>query len=238
MAGAARSRPDQGPQGPGVVEPGVRTGVARWQAGAMLARERGSASSINCRAVSLVSVFVMGLRQAARISGPMLRWPSVHPCFCSARTAPARRIMESRPGNKPTSSPEGCPEPPARKSALALIIHGGCWLPRSVPRIGVTAEILASGYDSGPAGGPGAGGSTGPGASLGRRDGSVLVSWCRAARIYASRLARSPRPTASSRRSSSACGARRAPAGRGCAGRGSAAFSALPWPGRRRGRGA
>src|SRR5271169_5405339 len=46
---------------------------------------------------------------------------------------------------------------------LALIIHGGCWLPRSVPRIAVTAEILASGYDSGPAGGPGAGGSTGPG---------------------------------------------------------------------------
>ena len=41
---------------------------------------------------------------------------------------------------------------------LALIIHTGRWLPRSVPRIAATAEILASGYDYGPAGGPGAGG--------------------------------------------------------------------------------
>src|SRR5512135_3172317 len=38
---------------------------------------------------------------------------------------------------------------------LALIIHAGRWLPRSVPRIAATAEILASGYDCGPAGGPG-----------------------------------------------------------------------------------
>jgi hypothetical protein len=36
------------------------------------------------------------------------------------------------------------------KMALALIIHAGRWLPRSVPRIAATAEILASGYDSGP----------------------------------------------------------------------------------------
>ena len=41
---------------------------------------------------------------------------------------------------------------------LTLIIHAGCWLPRSVSRIVATAEILASGYDGGPAGGPGAGG--------------------------------------------------------------------------------
>ena len=38
---------------------------------------------------------------------------------------------------------------------LALIIHAGCWLPRSVPRIAATAEILASGYDCCPAGGAG-----------------------------------------------------------------------------------
>ena len=40
---------------------------------------------------------------------------------------------------------------------LTLIIHGGCWLPQSIPRIAATAEILASGYDYGPAVGPGAG---------------------------------------------------------------------------------
>src|SRR5215471_9896903 len=32
-------------------------------------------------------------------------------------------------------------------TALALIIHTGRWLPRSVPRIAATAEILALGYD-------------------------------------------------------------------------------------------
>jgi WD40 repeat protein len=66
---------------------------------------------------------------------------------------------------------------------LALIIHAGRWLPRSVPRIAATAEILASGYDGGPAGGPGAGGFHRPqGSFAGRRDGSVLVSWCPAVR--------------------------------------------------------
>ena len=43
---------------------------------------------------------------------------------------------------------------PGNSGGLALIIHAGCWLPRSVSRIAATAEILASGYDCGPAGGP------------------------------------------------------------------------------------
>jgi len=46
----------------------------------------------------------------------------------------------------------------AAHRALTLIIHAGRWLPRGVPRTAATAEILASGYDCGPAGGPGAGG--------------------------------------------------------------------------------
>jgi hypothetical protein len=62
---------------------------------------------------------------------------------------------------------------------LALIIHTGRWLPRSVPRIAVTAEILVSGYDCDLACGPGAGGSTGPrGFPQVAGIGSVLVSPC------------------------------------------------------------
>ena len=56
---------------------------------------------------------------------------------------------------------------------LALIIHAGRWLPRSVPRIAATAEILASGYDCGPAGGPGAGGFHRPRGSFHRSQGRV-----------------------------------------------------------------
>jgi hypothetical protein len=56
---------------------------------------------------------------------------------------------------------------------LALIIHTGRWLPRSVPRMAAAAEILASGYDYGPAVGPGAGVSTGPRGSLHRSQGQV-----------------------------------------------------------------
>jgi Thiolase, N-terminal domain len=58
-------------------------------------------------------------------------------------------------------------------TSSTLIIHAGRWLPRSVPRIAATAEILASGYGCSPAGGPGAGVSTGPGGSLHRSQGRV-----------------------------------------------------------------
>jgi hypothetical protein len=51
----------------------------------------------------------------------------------------------------------------------------------------VTAEILASGYDDGPAGGPDAEVPQVPGAFSGRGDGSVLVSWYRVAHRYAAR---------------------------------------------------
>ena len=59
------------------------------------------------------------------------------------------------------------------EAALTLIIHTGRWLPRSVPRIAATAEILASGYDYGPAGGPGAGGFHRPQGSFHRSRGRV-----------------------------------------------------------------
>ena len=65
------------------------------------------------------------------------------------------------------------------RAVLALIIHTGRWLPRSVPGIAATAEILASGYDYGPAVGPVPGFPPAPGVpSTGRRNGSVLVSRC------------------------------------------------------------
>jgi hypothetical protein len=72
---------------------------------------------------------------------------------------------------------------------LALIIHAGRWLPRSVPRIAATAEILVSGYDSGPAGGPGGRGFHRPPGTpfTGRRDRFALVSRCQAARRSAAR---------------------------------------------------
>src|SRR6266480_1450298 len=52
---------------------------------------------------SLVSSFPVGFRQAARTSGPMYRRASVHSSFCSASTAPTRRMMASRPGKMPTT---------------------------------------------------------------------------------------------------------------------------------------
>ena len=72
---------------------------------------------------------------------------------------------------------------------LALIIHAGRWLPRSVLKIAVTAEILVSGYDGLPADGPGAGGFHRPQGVryTGRRDWSVLVSWCPVVRGSAAR---------------------------------------------------
>ena len=78
---------------------------------------------------------------------------------------------------------------PATLGRLALIIHAGRWLPRSLPRIAATAEILVSGYDSSPAGGRGAGGFHGaPGVPFtGRRDRSVLVSRYPAVRRSAAR---------------------------------------------------
>ena len=72
---------------------------------------------------------------------------------------------------------------PSVRERLALIIHEGRWLPRGVRRIAATAEILASGYDCGPTGGPGAGVPQAPEVpSVGRRDRSVLVSRCPAVR--------------------------------------------------------
>jgi hypothetical protein len=46
----------------------------------------------------------VSLRQAASISAPMWRQDSAHSSFCSASTAPASRMMASRPGKMPTTS--------------------------------------------------------------------------------------------------------------------------------------
>jgi hypothetical protein len=57
-----------------------------------------------------------------------------------------------------------------------------------IPGIAAIAAILASGYDGGPAGGPGAGVSAGPWVpSTGRRNGFVLVRRCQGARRCAAR---------------------------------------------------
>ena len=72
---------------------------------------------------------------------------------------------------------------------LASIIHRGRWLALAVPSPALIGPILASGYGGGPAGGPGARVSTGPGSlSTGCRDGFTQVRWAAEVRGYGATL--------------------------------------------------
>jgi hypothetical protein len=79
--------------------------------------------------------------------------------------------------------------PDGRDLPLASIIHGGRWLALAVPGPALIGPVSAFGYDGGPAGGPGAGVSTGPSSLLaGCRDGFAQVRWAAEVRGYGATL--------------------------------------------------
>jgi hypothetical protein len=152
VARAARSRPDQDPPGPGVLAPGMRTGAARWQAGAMLAQERPDGRTKThgpAPASSREMVYEMTTwRSVSYSSAGSIKLPRSLAGFCVCYGVAAgqgfpvkccggfgpsvlllgengtgERTMESRPGNKPTA-------PARRRSSLfrrsrGLLLHTG-----------------------------------------------------------------------------------------------------------------
>ena len=100
----------------------------------------------------------------ARWINPKIRgWMTYYGAFCRSELYPSPAPPDQLlPDAVAHEEVHDVPDLEDSHPGLALIIHAGRSLPRSVSRIVATAEILASGYDCGPAGGPGAGVSTGP----------------------------------------------------------------------------